>query len=167
MDEEEEVIDAADLGLLEHVPDGAERLPMTTLTRKSIKPKRLFQTDEQKQAREAEKEEEAATDIEENTAQIDVPAASSIDGIEVVNLITPAETGRTLRSPKKAVPGAEASSASVVEKVKEHHIKNGSPFSAWKRVKSSVGSSASASSKGTKRQASDMEGSSSKRVKAD
>ena len=168
MDEEEEEIDTADLGLLEHVPDGAERLPMKTLTRKSIKPKRLFQTEQQKKAREAEKEEEAATDIEEHTAQIDVPATSSIDGIEVVDLVTPAEPGRALRSPKKTAAVLQTSKPSVVEKVKEHHTKNGSPFAAWKRVKSSAGSSAPTSAKGTKRQASEIEeGTSSKRVKAE
>lgn len=64
--EEDEEIDAEDLGFLRQSPDGAERVrPMRTLTRKSIKPTRLFQTKEQKAAREREKEEEALTDVEE------------------------------------------------------------------------------------------------------
>lgn len=166
MDDEEEEIDTEDLGLLRHVPDGNERLPMKTLTRKSIKPKRLFQTEEQKKAREAEKEREASTDIEEEIPQVDVPAET--DGVEVLDLVAPAEPGRILRSPKKAANGPTSLKASVVEKVKEHHTKNGSPFSAWKRVKSSAGSSTPTSAKGTKRAASEMqEATSSKRVRAD
>jgi hypothetical protein len=155
MEEEEEVIDTDDLGLLEHLSDGAERLPMKTLTRKSIKPKRLFQTEDQKKAREAEQEREASTDIEEGGAPISVPA--EMDGVQVVDLVTPAEPGRTLRSPKKTANGPPSSKACVVEKVKEHHTKNGSPFAAWKRVKGSAGSSAPPSAKGTKRPASEME----------
>ena len=166
MGEEEEVIDAEDLGLLEHLPDGAERLPMKTLTRKSIKPKRLFQTEEQKKAREAEKEREASTDVEEGGAPIDVPTETG--GVEKVDLITPTEPGRVLRSPKRAANGPSSSKTSVVEKVKEHHGKNGSPFAAWKRVKGSAGSGASTSVKGTKRPASEMEETtSSKRVRSD
>ena len=166
MDEEEEVIDTGDLGLLEHVSDGAERLPMKTLTRKSIKPKRLFQTEEQKRAREAEKEREASTDVEEGGAPIDVPA--EIGGVESADLVTSTEPGRVLRSPKRAANGPSSSKASVVEKVKEHHSKNGSPFAAWKRVKGSAGSSASTGAKGTKRPASAMEDTtSSKRVRTD
>lgn len=41
---------------------------MRTLTRKSIKPTRLFQTEQQKAAREREKEEEALTDLEEHSS---------------------------------------------------------------------------------------------------
>jgi hypothetical protein len=165
MEEEEEVIDTQDLGLLEHLSDGAERLPMKTLTRKSIKPKRLFQTDEQKKAREAEKEREVSTDIEEGGVPV-VPA--EIDGVEVVDLITPAEPRRTLRSPKKTANGPTSSKSSVVEKVKDHHTKNGSPFANWKRVKGSAGSAGAPSTKGTKRPASDMEEpTSSKRIRGD
>lgn len=165
MEEEEEVIDTEDLGLLEHLSDGAERLPMKTLTRKSIKPKRLFQTDEQKKAREAEKQREVSTDIEDGGVSV-VPA--EIDGVEVVDFVTPAESGRTLRSPKKTTNGPTSSKTSVVEKVKEHHTKNGSPFAAWKRVKGSAGSSAPPRAKGTKRPASEMEEpTSSKRVRGD
>lgn len=161
MDEEEEVIDTTDLGLLEHIPDGASHLPMKTLTRKSIKPKRLFQTEDQKKQREAEKEEEAATDIEDESTQVGVPATSSV---EVIDLVTPNEQGRTLRSPKRAT----GTRPSVVEKVKEHHSKNGSPFANWKRLKSSGGSIASTSGKGTKRPGSEIdEGPSTKRARAE
>jgi hypothetical protein len=164
MDEEEEVIDTTDLGLLDRVPDGALRLPMKTLTRKSIKPKRLFQTEEQKRAREAEKEEEAATDVEDESTQVDAPAVASGEDVEVIDLITPNEQGRTLRSPKKVA----GSKPSVLEKVKEHHTKNGSPFAAWKRVKSSAESSAPTSARGTKRPGSEIEeGTSSKKARAD
>ena len=163
MDEEEEVIDTTDLGLLDRVPYGASQLPMKTLTRKSIKPKRLFQTEEQKRAREAEKEEEAATDVEDESTQVDAPATASGEDVEVIDLITSREQGRPLRSPKKVAE----SKSTVLEKVKEHHTKNGSPFAAWKRVKSSAGSSASTSAKGTKRPGSEIEeATSSKKARA-
>jgi hypothetical protein len=65
--EEEEEIDVDDLGLLGHNQDGETRVkPLKTLTRKTIKPTRLFQTDTQKRLREREREEEALTDVEDH-----------------------------------------------------------------------------------------------------
>ena len=67
--EEEEVIDEQDIGLLGQTSaEGEHRRPIRTLTRKSIKPTRLFQTEEQKAAREREKEEEAMTDLEDEAS---------------------------------------------------------------------------------------------------
>lgn len=41
---------------------------MRTLTRKSVKPTRLFQTEQQKAIREREQQEEALTDVEEHSS---------------------------------------------------------------------------------------------------
>ncbi|RMZ87995.1 hypothetical protein DV736_g4785, partial [Chaetothyriales sp. CBS 134916] len=65
--EEEEVIDDQDLGLLQHTEEGVTRAkPLKTLTRKSIKPTRLFQQEVQRRARDRAMEEEAPTDIEQD-----------------------------------------------------------------------------------------------------
>lgn len=71
--DDDEEIDPGDLGLLSHlnhIGDPVKRTrPLRTLTRKSIKPKRLFESEEDKAAREREKEEEIMTDVEERTSE--------------------------------------------------------------------------------------------------
>jgi hypothetical protein len=71
-EEDEEEIDERDLGLLSPATlEGQPRKPMKTLTRKSIKPTRLFQQSEtEKAAREREREEEEAlTDREDHSPE--------------------------------------------------------------------------------------------------
>ncbi|KAK5072108.1 hypothetical protein LTS08_000796 [Lithohypha guttulata] len=66
--DEEEVIDPEELGLLVNETDAAEIIkPLKTLTRKSIRPKRLFQTEKQL----SQIDEEADTDIEDNQKEIE------------------------------------------------------------------------------------------------
>lgn len=104
--EEEEEIDAEDLGLLEHADDGGSRLrPMKTLTRKSIKPTRLFQSETQKRDRQREKEEEAVTDVEDEAA----PVAES------------------------SAAAASSSKANISSKLDKP--RTASPFDTWARVK--------------------------------
>lgn len=118
-EDEEEEIDEDDLGLLSRTPGGSERLrPMRTLTRKSIKPTRLFQTEEQKAAREREKEEEAMTDVEEH---------SSTDSSSVK------PQTKTVKGSKSAKePGNE---------------KKTSPFDQWSRARKSQDGSTSKAAK--------------------
>jgi len=118
--EEEEEIDEDDLGLLGHASDGAERVrPLRSLTRKSIKPTRLFQTEDQKAARQREKEEEAATDVEEH---------SSAESSSAVNPATVVKPSKSAGNPAKGKT---------------------SPFDQWGRAKKPVNGSASRSSKRT------------------
>jgi hypothetical protein len=64
-DEDEEISDS-DVGLLAHADSRAPRArPLRTLTRKSIKPTRLFETEQQKKLRMEQSEEEAVTDLED------------------------------------------------------------------------------------------------------
>src|SRR2546423_9316624 len=136
--EDEEEIDAEDLALLERDGVLSPVAPLKTLTRKSIKPTRLFQTEEQKYAREAEKEEEALTDIEEPPSGSANRVASPSTPTKVAaseSPATPPPTGRALRSTAKK----EATDANVVvEKNKAKKPKKASPFDSWKRVKSGV-----------------------------
>lgn len=126
--------------------------PVKSLTRKSIKPTRLFQTEEQKRAREAEKEEEALTDIEghssHNTPHLASPSTPTKDS-DSHTPATPPLTGRALRSTAKK-DGADAyvANTTAVEKSKAKKPKKASPFDSWKRVK--AGASAELS-KGKKR----------------
>ena len=136
-EEDEEEIDAEDLGLLEHVENGEMTVkPLKTLSRKSIKPTRLFQKEKQKLACEREQEEEAPTDVDEAAAG---PSNVNID-----------------ESAQPFVPSVEAG----VDKPKKT-----SPFDTWPRVK--AGSKAASSlAKTPKRKASDamLDDSDSRRV---
>jgi hypothetical protein len=97
------------------------------LTRKSIKPTRLFQSELDKRAKSREREEEAATDVEEETAAESVAESSN------------------------HVNGA-APKGSFTAKVEEmEKSRKSSPFDAWPRVKGS--SRPSSASKGQKRSA--------------
>jgi hypothetical protein len=137
--EDEEVIDAEDLGLLEHNGDFSSVAPLKTLTRKSVKPTRLFQTEEQKRAREAVKEEEALTDIEGHPSN-DVTHLDSLSTptriSESHTPATPPPTGRALRSTtKKEAVDADLANVSAVQKSTLKKPKKASPFDSWKRVK--------------------------------
>ena len=146
MDDEEEVIDTQELGLLEHTPNGTAAVrPLKTLTRRSIKPTRLFQSEEQKKAREMEKEEEAATEIEEEAEfdSVDVPAPTPT----VSNVKPPS---RSLRSTRSTAKNSMVTSDDIIEpvvgKIKNvKPAKRSSPFDSWPRVKAGSSSSAQAS----------------------
>ncbi|KAK6364235.1 uncharacterized protein PV06_02527 [Exophiala oligosperma] len=140
-DEEEEISaeDIEDLGLLEYTPKGSKIKPIRTLTRRSIKPTRLFQTEQEERARELEKEEEALTDIEETA---DVNGDDLLTG----DVESPSKTTRSLRSAAKGSPHSD-------EEVGGNSRKKGSPFDTWPRVKSAGRSVSSNSTKGRKRTA--------------
>ncbi len=124
--EEEEEIDVDDLGLLGHAEDGTTRLkPLKTLTRKTIKPTRLFQTETQKRMREREREEEALTDVEDAPDVVAATAESS------------------------AKPSSNVSAK--LEAV--DNTRKASPFDSWRRVKGSARHSST--SKGQKRTSSE------------
>jgi len=149
--DEEEEIDPEDLGLLEHTSDRSKIKPLKTLTRRSIKPTRLFQTEEQKRARELEKEEEALTDIEDKEDEQDgLFAEASQSNTETVY----AKPARSLRSTTQAVhltsddTGTESTSSKSTNK-------KGSPFDSWPRVKTGIRST-TATPKGRKRSAAEV-----------
>lgn len=128
--EEEEEIDAEDLGLLGHIDDGPERAKtIKTLTRKSIKPTRLFQSELQKRTRAREQEEEALTDVEDHATHDQTMEKSS-------------------QSVARSGKSQKASQLDEVEKPK-----TASPFDSWPRIKGSR--SSGSVSKGHKRTASD------------
>lgn len=142
-EDEEEEIDTEDLGLLDPNGDSVAARPLKALTRKSIKPTRLFQT-EQKRDREAKKDEEALTDIEEQSsadaAQPVTPTTSTKD-TELANPATHPATARALRSTtKKEIVDVANETASALQYNKAKTPKRSSPFDSWKRVK--AGSSA-------------------------
>lgn len=145
--DDEEEIDAEDLGLLEHTANGTTEVkPLKTLSRRSIKPKRLFQTEAQKRAREEEKEEEAATDIEDHGDGAEDGPSTSVSHSSETNL------GRGLRSKKHTLPASEQDSP---EEQSSRHSQKGSPFDSWPRRK--PGSrGVGGSQKGKKRGANDV-----------
>ena len=145
-DDEEEEIDDDELGLLEHTPTGSNAKPLRTLTRRSIKPKRLFQTEAQKEAREVQDEEEALTDIEEQSSQ-DEDASGGVTIIESSPVSPSYKIGRSLRSTGKAhlIPSEDD-----LNTVEGRSNKKTSPFDSWPRLKSGGGPAPSAS-KGRKR----------------
>jgi hypothetical protein len=169
--EEEEEIDAEDLGLLERSGDLSSIAPLKTLTRKSIKPTRLFQTEEQKRIREAEKEEEALTDIEEQAShdapQLDSPPTPTRVA-ESQTSRTPPPTGRALRSTGRKEPAdIDSVNVSAVEKGKAKKPKRVSPFDSWKRVKAGASAVPSKSRKRGSDVLDEGDASSSKKAKAD
>lgn len=108
---------------------------MKTLTRKSIRPTRLFQTEDQKRARELEKEEEAVTDIDEfqqNQPQDEMSAQAS---------------SRSSRSKGKQPADITNSTKAKSEKA--------NVFDGWLRIKpGSASHSATSATRGRKRAAS-------------
>ncbi|EXJ83028.1 hypothetical protein A1O3_06845 [Capronia epimyces CBS 606.96] len=145
----EEEIDSDDLGFLDLTSNQSSMKPMKTLTRRSIRPTRLFQTEEQKRAREVEKEEEALTDIEGKDDSDGELASDSRD--------SSLQTARLLRSTKKTNPVASDEaylSAAGVRQTKR--VKPASPFDSWRRVKSGM-RMAGTTTKSRKRAADEVE----------
>jgi hypothetical protein len=160
-EEEETTIDPDDLGLLEHADADVEALKLLKpLTRRSVRPTRLFQTEEQKRIRESERAEEEATDIDEDSTK-DV-AKSSVHTSDVVHstrqlrstaapgsIVTP--NGHTLNEAEDSnTEEASGGRSPAIGRAKK--TKKGSPFDSWKRVK--VGAAADSTvgaSKGRKR----------------
>ncbi|KAK5061270.1 hypothetical protein LTR84_007812 [Exophiala bonariae] len=143
--DEEESIDEEDLGLLEYTANGASEVkPLKTLSRRSIKPKRLFQTDAQKRAREEEKQEEAATDIEDDTDDArDGPSTST-------SLESASKLGRGMRTKKRTLAALDRSSP---EEQGSRSSQKGSPFDSWPRLKPGRGAG---SQKAKKRSANEV-----------
>lgn len=140
---------------MERNGDLASIAPLKTLTRKSIRPARLFQTEEQKRTRDAEKEEEALTDIEEQPSSDPTHLAAPSTPTKVADSQTPATpptTGRALRSTAKKAPAdADQVSISAVEKGMAKKPKRASPFDSWMRVKAGASKVAAEPSKSRKR----------------
>lgn len=109
--DEEEVIDAEDLGLLGDQPDGTEIVqPLKTLTRKSIKPRRLFQS-ENKKTETPHIDEDADTEVEEE--QSDIASPSKSKAAELVASEGPAKRkrGSPFDSWVRMKPGSRSVSA--------------------------------------------------------
>lgn len=143
------------MGLLERNGDLSSIAPLKTLTRKSIKPTRLFQTEGQKRAREAEKEEEALTDIEEQPSSDATQFGSPSTPTKLADSVTPATpppTGRALRSTTKKEPADhDLVQISGIAKSKAKKPKRASPFDSWKRVKAGAIAAAAEPSMSRKR----------------
>ncbi|KAK5936941.1 hypothetical protein PMZ80_010879 [Knufia obscura] len=130
--EEEEVIDPEELGLLEREVNGRDLVrPLKTLTRKSIKPRRLFQ------------DEPSAQRVPQQASQSDEEAETEIDDNH------PAENDeQELPSPSRATRSRTRDVSNSAGSKKR------SPFDAWPRLKSGARSSGSVpASKGRKRTA--------------
>lgn len=141
----ESPIDVSDLGLLSQSSNPNEPTPtqmrkLRPLTRKSVKPTRLFQSEKQKRNREAKKEEEVATDIEDAFASS--PTAMG----------TPTGLSPTLVDVKNAESDEEKPSEVIRKRGKKV-----SPFDTWKRVKRGSGET-SATTKGKKRDLDEVSG---------
>lgn len=165
-EEEETTIDPNDLGLLEHTDAdvGAHQL-LKPFTRRSIRPTRLFQTEEQKRVREAERAEEEVTDIDEEPSNdvAESPVRTSDPSTNNRQLRRTAATeftetpnGHALnetQDPKTEDAGGGESPA--IGRAKK--TKRGSPFDSWKRVKAGATASTVGHSKGRKRTSSALE----------
>lgn len=127
------MIDPEELGLLTRREDGAEIVkPLKTLTRKTIKPKRLFQPEPEL----LQSDEEAETEIEDNHQQ----ALERTDPEEE----QPSPSRATRSGATKEVSGSSTGTKR----------KRGSPFDTWQRLKSgSRASDAIPATKGRKRTA--------------
>ncbi|KAL9618282.1 MAG: hypothetical protein Q9160_006993 [Pyrenula sp. 1 TL-2023] len=148
----ESPIDVSDLELLGQSTDPKRPHPtrmrnIRPLTRQSVKPTRLFQSEKKARERAAKKEDEISTDVEEDassssTATPDTPIVRL--ETEAVNPLSP---GRTLRSDTliKAPVESDDEKPSEVSKKKG---KKSSPFDSWKRVKKGSGET---TAKGKKR----------------
>jgi hypothetical protein len=129
---------------LEHTDADVEALKLLKpLTRRSVRPTRLFQTEEQKRIREAERAEEEATDIDEDSSK--VIAQSSVRTTDLVpttrqlrSTTAPGSTetpnGHALDKAEDATTeGASGGQSPMIGRAKKS--KKGSPFDSWKRVK--------------------------------
>lgn len=159
-EEEETTIDPDDLGLLERTEGAKDAVKLLKpLTRRSIKPTRLFQSEEQKRAREAEKAEEEVTDIEEqpstDAAEPPLPSAQAASNNRRSKRTAAMKSAQTAEEDAQAeANGPETDEVNgegspVVEKVKKP--KRSSPFDSWKRLKPGATASPVAANKGRKR----------------
>jgi hypothetical protein len=160
-EEEESTIDLNDLGLLEHTDVDVEALKLLKpLTRRSVRPTRLFQTEEQKRIREAEKAEEEATDIDEDpskdVAESSVRTSDLSHNTRQLRSTTAAEAtktpnGHTLNEAEDSkTEGPSGGASPAIGRAKR--TKKGSPFDSWKRVKAGAAvESTVGTSKGRKR----------------
>jgi hypothetical protein len=162
-EEEETAIDPNDLGLLEKTGVGAEALALLKpMTRRSIKPTRLFQTEEQKRMRVAEKAEEEVTDIEEEPSiditESSVPTPDLKANVRQTRNTTATKSTRTPNG--NALDEAEDGATEIPGDGKSPTVgtaqktKRGSPFDSWRRLKSA---STIGHSKGRKRTSSALE----------
>lgn len=128
------MIDPEELGLLEHASDGAEIVrPLRTLTRKSIKPRKLFETPTRKSKR----------------SQVDEEIETEVDEDEPEEQPSPTRASRS-----RGIMGLESASSAVAGTKR----KRGSPFDKWPRLKSgsrsvSATSIPASASRGRKRNA--------------
>lgn len=97
--------------------------PLRTLTRKGIKPTRLFETEEQKEARERAKEEEAETEIEDNGAEAETnkPDTAYNSDLPTSKHIHPKKTqrGSPFDSWARIKPGSKTPATSAVKQGKK------------------------------------------------
>lgn len=169
-EEEETTIDPNDVGLLERTGTSADAVRLLRpLTRRSIKPTRLFQTEEQKQAREAEKAEEEVTDIEVeeepelelsiNAAESSVSTADMSSNNRQTRSAKATKSAQTLQALVEPEDGNSEEEGGVtlpsIGEVKK--VKTGSPFDSWKRMKSGASVAEVAPVKGRKRASSAVE----------
>lgn len=98
---------------------------MRTLTRKSIKPKRLFESAEDKAKRELEKEEEALTDVDEREFEDEVSAVThksvKITGSTIEKKTSPFDKWPRLKKGSREGSATKATKRSAAEAL------NGSP----------------------------------------
>ena len=160
-EEEETTIDPNDLGLLDHTDADVEALKLLKpLTRRSVRPTRLFQTEEQKRIREAERAEEEATDIDEDLSKDVAQSSGRTSDLvpstrQLRSTTAPGSTvtpnGHTLNEAEDSnTEEASGGRSPVIGRTKK--TKKGSPFDSWKRVKAgAVADSPVGASKGRKR----------------
>jgi hypothetical protein len=165
-DEEDTTIDPDDLGLLEHTEVDVKALNLLKpMTRRSIRPTRLFQTEEQKRAREAEKAEEEVTDVDEEqsapiaeaSATVTEPKTSDKRAGKNISK-APAHTidGKIPDQPEEHMTGKAGEEESpAVGTAKK--AKGDSPFDTWKRVKHGTSASTAGPGKGRKRASSALD----------
>ncbi|KAI9874622.1 MAG: hypothetical protein M1830_009545 [Pleopsidium flavum] len=118
-------------------------------TRSSIKPRLLFETEEQRQARTAKAvlvDEEAITDIEEQVEVGDSEMTDVAGDTDAESLVTPSKDTFTPASPpasgrvtRKSVKEAPAPEPVQYVRTGTKSVKKISPFDSWQRSKSGVG----------------------------
>lgn len=126
---------------------------MGTLSRKSIKPKRLFQTAEQVRVREAEKAEETVTDIEEEHEASSSLSIANVQEARLPSTGTPATNLSTLdidEADATSTPPGQVGIAGIDVGAADSAMKNHS-FGLWKRAKPHTGSPTRSSNRGRKR----------------
>ena len=167
-EEEDEEIDPEDLGLLEYAEGSVDRNHLTKpLTRKSVKPTRLFQSERKMRTAEAEKEEEALTDIEDQVPAAELTTSKTDTGSDQ-SLAQPTE--KVAQPPLKSDHLESDSDASqkTTSRGSKKTSQKSSPFDTWKRLKRTNAVAESSSVVKGKKRASgeDRDEEGSKRVKA-